>query len=36
MLSLPSLEKWRQNHFCSGRFPKEGGMNGLSELRECH
>jgi hypothetical protein len=21
--------------FCSGRFPKEGGMNGLSELREC-
>jgi hypothetical protein len=22
--------------FCSGRFPKEGGMNGLSELRECH
>jgi hypothetical protein len=22
--------------FCSGRFPKEGGKNGLSELRECH
>jgi hypothetical protein len=21
---------------CNGRFPKEGGMNGLSELRECH
>jgi hypothetical protein len=21
---------------CSSRFPKEGGMNGLSELRECH
>jgi len=20
---------------CSDRFPKEGGMNGLSELREC-
>src|SRR5262245_53046802 len=22
--------------FCRGGFPKEGGMNGLSELRECH
>jgi hypothetical protein len=21
--------------YCRGRFPKEGGMNGLSELREC-
>jgi hypothetical protein len=21
---------------CIGRFPKEEGMNGLSELRKCH